>query len=62
MLKYFRVPGRLALKLTELGIHFPRCCIAPVYRGDLFEQNRVLVSTLNCSACGEPSTVSATMR
>src|ERR1700726_258497 len=45
MLKHFRVPGRLALKLEELGISVPvvlRRAGLPRY---LFDQTRILVST-----------------
>ena len=45
MLKYFRVPGRLALKLTELGIPLPTVLHRAGLPRDLFEQTRVLVST-----------------
>ena len=45
MLKYFRVPGRLALKLTELGIPLRTVLYRAGLPRDLFEQTRVLVST-----------------
>ena len=45
MLKYFRVPGRLALKLTELGIPLSTVLHRAGLPRDLFEQTRVLVST-----------------
>ncbi len=45
MLKYFRVPGRLALKLTELGVSLPAVLHRAGLPRDLFEQTRVLVST-----------------
>lgn len=45
MQKYFRVPGRLALKLTELGVSLPTVLHRAGLPRDLFEQTRVLVST-----------------
>ncbi len=45
MLKHFRVPGRLALRLEELGVSIPAVLrMAGLPRG-LFEQTRVLVTT-----------------
>ena len=45
MLKHFRVPGRLAVKLEELGISVPTVLRKAGLPRDLFEQTRVLVST-----------------
>ncbi len=45
MLKHFRVPGRLALKLQELGIPIPAVLRRAGLPRDLFAQTRVLVST-----------------
>lgn len=45
MLKRFRVPGRLALKLKEHGISVPAVLRSAGLPKDLFEQVRVLVST-----------------
>lgn len=45
MLKHFRVPGRLALKLEELDISVPKVLRMAGLPRDLFEQTRVLVST-----------------
>ncbi len=45
MLKHFRVPGRLGLKLTEFGISIPAVLRRAGLPQDLFEQTRVLVST-----------------
>lgn len=45
MLKRFRVPGRLALKLKDLGISVPAVLRNAGLPRDLFEQTRVLVST-----------------
>src|ERR1700746_2780223 len=45
MLKHFRVPGRLALKLEELGVSVPTVLRRAGLPRDLFEQTRVLVST-----------------
>ncbi len=45
MLKHFRVPGRLAVKLEELGISVPTVLRRACLPRDLFEQTRVLVST-----------------
>ena len=45
MLKRFRVPGRLALKLKELGVSVPAVLRNAGLPRDLFEQKRVLVST-----------------
>jgi AraC-like DNA-binding protein len=45
MLKHFRVPGRLALKLTELGVSVPTVLRRAGLPRDLFDQTRVLVST-----------------
>ncbi len=45
MLKRFRVPGRLALKLKELGVSVPAVLRSAGLPRDLFEQTRVLVST-----------------
>lgn len=45
MQKYFRVPGRLALKLTELGLSLPTVLHRAGLPRDLFEQTRVLVTT-----------------
>ncbi len=45
MLKHFRVPGRLAVKLEELGVSVPAILRRACLPRDLFEQTRVLVST-----------------
>jgi AraC-like DNA-binding protein len=45
MLKHFRVPGRLALKLTELDISIPAVLRRAGLPRDLFDQMRILVST-----------------
>jgi AraC-like DNA-binding protein len=45
MLKHFRVPGRLALKLSEFGISIPAVLRRAGLPQDLFEPKRVLVST-----------------
>jgi AraC-like DNA-binding protein len=45
MLKHFRVPGRLAIKLDELGVSVPAVLRRAGLPRDLFEQTRVLVST-----------------
>ena len=45
MLKHFRVPGRLAVKLEELGVSVPAVLRKAGLPRDLFEQTRVLVST-----------------
>lgn len=45
MLKHFRVPGRLAVKLEELGISVPTVLRKAGLPRDLFKQTRVLVST-----------------
>jgi AraC-like DNA-binding protein len=45
MLKHFRVPGRLAVKLKELGIAIPTVLRKAGLPRDLFEQTRILVST-----------------
>lgn len=45
MLKQFRVPGRLALKLKELGVSAPTVLRNAGLPRDLFEQARILVST-----------------
>ncbi|MEG9432378.1 AraC family transcriptional regulator [Terriglobus sp. ADX1] len=45
MLKYFRVPGRLAIKLEELEISVPAVLRKAGLPRDLFKQTRILVST-----------------
>jgi AraC-like DNA-binding protein len=45
MPKHFRVPGRLALKLKELGVSVPAVLRRAGLPRDLFDQTRVLVST-----------------
>jgi AraC-like DNA-binding protein len=45
MLKHFRVPGRLALRLEELGISIPVVLRRAGLPRDLFDQTRILVST-----------------
>ena len=45
MNKHFRVAGRLALKLEELGISVPAVLRTAGLAQDLFEQTRVLVAT-----------------
>jgi Arabinose-binding domain of AraC transcription regulator, N-term len=45
MLKHFRVPGRLAVKLEELGVPVPGVLRRAGLPRNLFEQTRVLVST-----------------
>jgi AraC-like DNA-binding protein len=45
MLKHFRVPGRLAVKLEELGVSVPTVLRKAGLPRDLFKQTRVLVST-----------------
>jgi hypothetical protein len=45
MLKRFRVPGRLAIKLKEHGVSVATVLRKAGLPRDLFEQTRVLVST-----------------
>src|ERR1700744_6355583 len=45
MLKHFRVPGRLAVKLQELGVSVPVVLRKAGLPRDLFQKARVLVST-----------------
>jgi AraC-like DNA-binding protein len=45
MIKHFRVPGRLALRLEELGVSVPGVLRRSGLPRDLFAQTRVLVST-----------------
>lgn len=45
MLKHFRVPGRLPIKLAEFGISIPAVLRRAGLPQDIFEQKRVLVST-----------------
>ena len=45
MLKHFRVPGRLAVKLTDIGVSVPTVLRKAGLPRDLFEQTRILVST-----------------
>ena len=45
MLKHFRVPGRLPLRLKELNVPIPPVLRAAGLPRDLFEQRRILVST-----------------
>jgi AraC-like DNA-binding protein len=45
MIKHFRVPGRLAIRLEELGISLPDVLRRSGLPRDLFDQTRVLVST-----------------
>jgi AraC-like DNA-binding protein len=45
MVRHFRVAGRLASKLTELGVSVPAVLRRAGLPQDLFEQTRVLVST-----------------
>lgn len=45
MLKHFRVPGRLAVKLKELGISIPAVLRKAGLPRDLFEHARIFVST-----------------
>jgi AraC-like DNA-binding protein len=45
MLKHFRVPGRLALKLKELGISIPAILRRAGLPRDMFDQTRILVTT-----------------
>lgn len=45
MLKHFRVPGRLAVKLEEIGVSVPAVLRRAGLPRDLFGQTRVLVST-----------------
>jgi len=45
MLKHFRVPGRIALKLTEFAISTPEVLRRAGLPRDLFDQTRVLVTT-----------------
>jgi hypothetical protein len=45
MLKHFRVPGRLALKLKEFGIPIPAVLRKAGLPQDLFKPTRILVST-----------------
>ena len=45
MLKHFRVPGRLAVRLEELGVSVPAVLRTACLPRDLFQQTRVLVST-----------------
>src|ERR1700745_3943321 len=45
MRKHFRVPGRLAVKLEELGVSVLTVLRKARLPRDLFEQTRILVST-----------------
>lgn len=45
MLKRFRIPGRLAVKLKEQGVSVPSVLRSAGLPRDLFDQTRVLVST-----------------
>lgn len=45
MLKHFRVPGRLAIKLEELGVSIPAVLRRAGLPRDLFDHTRILVST-----------------
>jgi len=45
MLKHFRVAGRLAIKLAELGVSIPEVLRKAGLPQDLFQQTRILVST-----------------
>ena len=45
MLKHFRVPGRLALKLNELGMSIPAVLRRAGLPRNLFDQTRILVTT-----------------
>ncbi|MBX6361746.1 MAG: AraC family transcriptional regulator ligand-binding domain-containing protein [Acidobacterium ailaaui] len=45
MPKHFRIPGRLAVKLKEIGVSVPAVLRKAGLPRDLFEQTRVLVST-----------------
>jgi AraC-like DNA-binding protein len=45
MMKHFRVPGRLALKLEELGVSIPAVLRKASLPRDLCDQTRILVST-----------------
>ncbi len=45
MLKHFRVPGRLAVKLPEIGVSVQAVLRKAGLPRDLFEQTRILVST-----------------
>jgi AraC-like DNA-binding protein len=45
MLKHFRVPGRLAVKLEELRVSVPAVLRKAGLPRDIFQQSRVLVST-----------------
>ncbi len=45
MLKHFRVPGRLAVKLQELGVSVPSVLRKAGLPSNLFAQTRILVST-----------------
>jgi AraC-like DNA-binding protein len=45
MPKHFRVPGRLAIKLKEIGVSIPAVLRKAGLPRDLFDQTRVLVST-----------------
>ena len=45
MNKHFRVPGRLALKLEEVGVSVPAVLRRAGLAGDLFQKSRVLVAT-----------------
>ena len=45
MIKHFRVPGRIAIRLEELGVSLPAVLRRAGLPQDLFQQTRVLVST-----------------
>lgn len=45
MSKHFRVPGRLSVKLEELGVRVPRVLQRAGLPQDLFDQTRILVTT-----------------
>ncbi len=62
MIKHFRVPGRLALRLEELGVSLPGVLRRSGLPRDLFAQTRVLVSTAEVSLSGVPSKMSAPTR
>ena len=45
MIKHFRVPGRIAVRLEELGVSVPSVLRRAGLPRDLFHQTRVMVST-----------------
>ena len=55
MLKHFRVPGRLAVKLEDLGVSVPTVLRKAGLPRDLFEQTACLSPRRSCLHFGVPS-------